>query len=59
MIRVKTFEGFEEPWHGQHQRVWVDAREPTPAELAELRRVFKMNPLALEDTFEGGHKQGR
>lgn len=55
MIRVKTFGGSEEPWHGQHQRVWVDACQPNPAELAELQQVFRMNPLALEDAFEQGH----
>ena len=55
MIRVKTFQGQDQAWQGQHSHVWVDAREPTPEELEQLKKIFKMNLLALEDTFETGH----
>jgi magnesium transporter len=32
-------------------RIWVDVRDPSPDELAELQRVFGLHDLAIEDTL--------
>jgi magnesium transporter len=36
------------------KRLWVDVETPSEADLAELHRWFKLNPLALEDARERG-----
>lgn len=45
----------EELPHACATGVWVDAREPTPQEVAALRASLSLNEFALEDALERGH----
>ena len=37
---------------GSGVRVWADVHEPTPADGATLRDLFKLHPLAVQDALE-------
>lgn len=40
---------------GSNVRVWADVQEPTDADAAVLRDVFKIHPLAVQDALESLH----
>lgn len=55
-IRVKGLQDcLEQEWQGQNQHVWVDVEAPSPEAVADLRRHFPFNKLALEDVLETEH----
>lgn len=41
-------------WHRNPRSLWIDVERPTEAELADLQRVLRFNPLALEDALTKG-----
>lgn len=55
MIRAQTLDGQPLDWKGETRDVWLDVHAATPDELAALKRVFRLNHLALEDALEKGH----
>ncbi|GEM48769.1 magnesium/cobalt transporter CorA [Deinococcus cellulosilyticus] len=55
MIRAVSMISNEQPdWQKNPESVWVDVLSPTPEEIDELKRVFTLNPLALEDALTEG-----
>jgi len=40
---------------GSNAKVWVDVRQPTPADAELLRTTFHFHPLAIEDALQSSH----
>ncbi|AWN22299.1 magnesium transporter [Deinococcus irradiatisoli] len=62
MIRARTLSGEEVSWaqvqaqgSGPPQGLWVDVQAATPEEVQQVRDLFPLHPLALEDVLEEGH----
>ncbi len=54
-IRVKCLEACQDIALERTKRVWIDVEVPTPEQVEQLKTMFKLNPLALEDALEKGH----
>lgn len=55
-MRLKTLPNLEDAtWSGQNEQVWIDLEAPSDAEVAEIKRHFSLNALALDDALETDH----
>ena len=54
-IRVKCLDKCSDVPLERTQRVWIDVESPSIDEVAKLKAMFSLNPLALEDALEKGH----